>query len=70
MLMTDDRLVEIETKLAHQEQLLIELNDALANQQDSIMALERLCASITERLRSLGEGDSTSPPDFERPPHY
>jgi SlyX protein len=68
--MTADRLVEIETKLAHQEQLLIELNDALANQQDSIMTLERLCASITERLRSLSDGESTSPPEDERPPHY
>jgi SlyX protein len=68
--MNDDRLVEIETKLAHQEQLLIELNDALANQQDSIMALERLCASITERLQSLGDGEASSPPDDERPPHY
>ncbi len=68
--MNEDRIIDIETKLAHQEQMLIELNDALTNQQDSIMALERLCASITERLRSMGEGDSTSPPDDERPPHY
>lgn len=68
--MSDDRIIAIETKLAHQEQLLIELNDALANQQDSIMTLERLCASITERLQSLGDGESTSPPGDERPPHY
>ena len=68
--MGDDRLIDIETKLAHQEQLLIELNDALTNQQDSIMALERLCASISERLRSLGDGEAASPPDDERPPHY
>ena len=68
--MTADRLIDIETKLAHQEQLLIELNDAFAKQQDSIMKLERLCASIAERLRSLGDGESTSPPEDERPPHY
>jgi SlyX protein len=68
--MNDDRLVEIETKLAHQEQMLIELNDALTNQQDSIMTLERLCASITEQLRSLSDGEGASPPGDERPPHY
>ncbi len=68
--MSDDRLIDIETKLAHQEQMLIELNDALANQQDSIITLERLCASIAERLRSLDDGESSSPPDDERPPHY
>ncbi len=68
--MTDDRLVDIETKLAHQEQMLIELNDALTKQQDSIMTLERLCASISERLRSLGDAETSSPPEDERPPHY
>ena len=68
--MTDERLIDIETKLAHQEQLLIELNDALANQQDSIITLEKLCASMAERLRSLGEGDSSAPAGDERPPHY
>ncbi len=68
--MNDERLIQIETKLAHQEQMLIELNDALANQQNSIMTLERQCASITERLRSLGDGESTSPPEDGRPPHY
>ncbi len=68
--MNDERLVQIEIKLAHQEQMLIELNDALANQQNSIITLERLCASITERLSSLGDGEASSPPDDERPPHY
>jgi len=67
---SEERIIAIETKLAHQEQMLIELNDALANQQDSISTLERLCASIAERLRSLDDGDSSSPPDDERPPHY
>ncbi len=68
--MNEDRIIEIETKLAHQEQMLIELNDALANQQDSIITLERLCASITERLRSLVNGEASSPQEDERPPHY
>ena len=68
--MNEDRIIAIETKLAHQEQMLIELNDALANQQDSIITLEQLCASIAERLRSLDDGDSSSPSDDERPPHY
>lgn len=68
--MSEERIIAIETKLAHQEQTLIELNDALANQQDSIITLERLCASIAERLRSLDDGESSSPPDDERPPHY
>ncbi len=68
--MNDDRVVEIETRLAHQDQMLIELNDALAKQQESIMTLEQLCASIAERLRAMGESQSSAPSEDERPPHY
>jgi SlyX protein len=68
--MTEERLIQIETKLAHQEQMLIELNDALAQQQAAIMSLEQLCAAIAERLRSFGDGESSAPPEDERPPHY
>ncbi len=68
--MNDDRLIEIETRLAHQDQMLIELNDALAKQQESIMTLEQLCASMAGRLRSMGESQSSAPSEDERPPHY
>ena len=68
--MNDDRLVDIETKLAHQDQMLIELNEALAKQQESIMTLEQLCASMAERLRSMGESQSAATSEDEPPPHY
>ncbi len=68
--MNDDRFIDIETKLAHQEQTLIELNDALAKQQESIMTLEQLCASMAERVRSMGDAEVPAPPGDERPPHY
>ena len=68
--MNDERLVQIETKLAHQEQMLMELDDALTTQQSTIMTLERMCASMAERLQSLGGDDTASPPGDERPPHY
>ncbi len=70
--MDDEKIIELEMKLAHQDQMLIELNAALTDQQQSIMTLERLCASISERLNSLGEGEGDAPssPQDERPPHY
>jgi len=68
--MTEQRLVDIETKLAHQEHLLLELNDVITKQQEKIMRLERLCDSIIERVRSLAEAAPAGPNVDEVPPHY
>ena len=68
--MTEERFVEIETKLAHQEHLLLELNDVITKQQEKIMRLEGLCDSIIERVRSLAEMVPADPIVDEVPPHY
>ena len=68
--MTEQRFVDIETKLAHQEHLLLELNDVITKQQENIMRLEKLCASIIERVRSLGEALPAEAGGDEKPPHY
>ena len=66
--MDENRLIDIETKMAHQEQLLSELNDAVTNQQAQISRLESLCQSLIDRLKSLAE--PADPSGDERPPHY
>jgi SlyX protein len=68
----DDRIIDIETKLAHQEYLLGELNDVLTEQASKISRLEELCRTLTDRLRALGDGSASGAgsPDDERPPHY
>ena len=68
--MSDNRLIEIESKLAHQEQLLIELNEVITEQQARIMQLEELSNSLIERVRSFGEATPEDGPQDERPPHY
>ena len=68
--MSEDRLVDIEVKLAHQEHLLFELNDVITNQQEKIMQLEELCVSLVQRVRSIGEALPGDGPQDERPPHY
>jgi SlyX protein len=68
--MSDERFEVIETKLAHQEALLLELNDALANQQKTIMKLEELCEVLRVRVRSLSDAVPADAPRDERPPHY
>ena len=68
--MTEQRFVDLETKLAHQEHLLLELNDIITKQPENIMRLEKLCDSIIERVRSLGEAAPVDVPADEKPPHY
>ena len=66
--MDEDRLIDIESKLAHQDKLLDDLNQVVTDQQARILALEELCRNLRERLRTIGSdlGDAEN----ERPPHY
>ncbi len=68
--MNDERLVDIESKLAHQDQLIYELNDVVSKQQGQIMALEELCNSLVSRMRAMGEVQEDDSQQIERPPHY
>ncbi|MDX1404674.1 MAG: SlyX family protein [Woeseiaceae bacterium] len=65
----EDRLVNIEIKLAHQEDVLAALNEALTSQQAQITRLETLIDSLIERVRVLSEARAAQDGD-ERPPHY
>ena len=68
--MSEDRFETIESKLAHQEQLLNELNDVVTEQQAKLMQLEELCKSLISRVRSIGEAMPAAGAGDERPPHY
>jgi SlyX protein len=70
MCMSEERFIDLETRLAHQDQLLIELNDVVTAQQAKLMQLEELCKSLIQRVRSVGEGVPEGDPGDERPPHY
>jgi len=68
--MSEDRLMDIEVKLAHQDQLLIDLNDVVTRQQEKIMKLEELCGSLIDRVRTIGDALPGDAVQDERPPHY
>ncbi len=68
--MSEDRMIDIESKLAHQEQLLTELNEVITEQQGRIMQLEQLSTSLIERVRAIGDAAPDEGPVDERPPHY
>ena len=67
---SEERFIDLETRLAHQDQLLHELNDVVTEQQAKLMQLEELCKALIQRVRSVGDGVSEGDPGDERPPHY
>ncbi len=68
--MSEERFVDLESRLAHQDQMLQQLNDVVTEQQARLMQLEDLCRSLIDRVRSLGESAAAGSPEDERPPHY
>ena len=61
------RFVDIEIKLAHQEDLVESLNERVYEQQKQIDQLEAMVARLIEHMRTR---DTNQAPLNERPPHY
>lgn len=68
--MTESRLVDIETKLAYQEDSVYELTKALRSQEKRIEQLEAACKLLIERMSDMASGASAGAPADEKPPHY
>ncbi len=68
--MNENRFVDIETRIAYQEDTIQQLNDVVTKQQKQIDQLEELSRLLTDRYQSLqGISNSTDAAD-EEPPHY
>lgn len=67
--MTEERMIEIEIKIAYQEDTIQELNDVVCKQQKQIDDLEATCTFLVKRVKILSEstGDNIA---NEKPPHY
>jgi len=65
---SEERFVDIEIKLAHQEDLVESLNQRVYEQQKQIDKLEALLAGLAEYVRNNSLGSQS--PLNERPPHY
>lgn len=67
--MTEQRLIDLETKIAHQELLLEELNQVLYQQQKTIDKLEATVTTLVKRYQDMLIGGDEIRPN-EKPPHY
>ena len=68
--MSEDRLIELETRFAYQEAALHSLSDTLAEQHARIERLERTCRHLLDRLPTAGDGAEKASARDEVPPHY
>jgi SlyX protein len=65
--MSDERLVELETKLAFQDRAIARLEEAVREQQKQIDKLRALCERLKARSEASSADDSRDEPP---PPHY
>ena len=68
--MSDDRLIDIETQLAYQEDLVQHLNKVVSDQQGKIDELEKACRKLVDRVVELSEAFAASQVEDAPPPHY
>ncbi|MEK9723775.1 MAG: SlyX family protein [Rhodospirillaceae bacterium] len=66
----DDRLTELETRIAHYEQALADLSDTTRDQWTEIDALRREVTRLRDRVAELERGQPAGAPADEKPPHY
>ena len=64
--MHEDRFIDIEIKLARQEDLVESLNQTVYRQQKKLDELEALCAALARHVNNAQDSETV----HEKPPHY
>lgn len=68
--MNEERLINLETKIAFQEDQIDELNKTVYQQQKEMERLEAICKSLAGHIEALSAARGEGMPANERPPHY
>jgi len=68
----NERIEELESRLAFQEDLIESLNETVARQDRVLAQLELKVKALADRINDLGEAASMpgAEPGHEVPPHY
>lgn len=68
--MIEKRLIELETRLAYQDDAIQALNEVICRQQKQIEQLDATCRLLVERLKTLWAAAQSVDGSDEKPPHY
>ncbi|WP_413289142.1 SlyX family protein [Bdellovibrio sp. HCB337] len=68
--MSEQRFIDLEMKIAHQEDLLEKLNQIVYQQQGKLDQLEMILNSLGKRIQEVKDGGPEIGPAGEKPPHY
>jgi SlyX protein len=68
--LNEERLIELETRIAYQEETLRTLDESVARQQLELIRLEQRMDALQARLAAMVEATPREAPVDERPPHY
>ena len=66
----EERIIELETRIAFQEHTLFELNDIVAEQQQEIGILRLALQEMDRRVKAVVPHNMADPADETPPPHY
>ena len=68
--MNENRITELETKVAYQEDTIQELNQVIISMQKQLDGLEITCQALKDRVRDMSGMLSNISEHDEKPPHY
>ncbi len=66
----EQTIIDLEVKLAFQEQTIEELNQALSDQQLLISKMQTQMKYVVGKVKNLGESNLADPSEETPPPHY
>lgn len=69
--MSQERFIELESRLSFQEHSIEELNELVAVQQKQLYDLEEFCKLLLKKITAMpSAGSGSSSAAEEKPPHY
>ncbi|MEH6446179.1 MAG: SlyX family protein [Oceanospirillaceae bacterium] len=66
----EDRITELESRVAFQEQLIDQLNDVVANQDKVLIDLSRVVEMLHQKINQTESGEGLFDNVDAPPPHY